>query len=210
MLIYIPGMSSTGKTTLLNRIRELSEDGLFQKILGLPPHKVEFIAEFTRSVFKQEAPAYMTYEDLISHPRECLIFQQRVAEALKWKMQTTPYNVPDRIFICDRAPIDYRINLMLNYNTGDPEWMKELEDHYRAIDWDFSQLPEADFTFMTNPYSNWNKVEYDGFRPEKYAYRRVIEEQAFKLASAVSGIRILPDGVDDRVGFIIRSIILKG
>lgn len=207
MLIYISGMSCTGKTMLMNTLKEFCKEGLFQKIIGVKDNPVEFVTEFTRSVFREQAPAHLRYEDLISNPQECLVFHQRVAEALRLKLGRTAYNNPDRLFIFDRAPIDYRINLLLNYNTGDPEWMAELSSHYLAIDRMLADLPKGHFTFMTNPDSPMNRMEYDGFRPEKYAYRRVVEYQYFRLASKLPEVRILPDGVTDRLGFICRSII---
>lgn len=207
MLVYISGMSCTGKTTLIEELKSMSERGILQKILGFPDNKVEFISELTRSTFHRIVPNCMSFETLISNPSEYLAFMEKVFQDFKRELGTKYINSYNHLVFCDRAPIDYRINLMLNYNNGDPDIMKALGSYYLSLDEAFSQLPEGNFLFMTDPLSIRNHMEYDGFRPEKYSYRRLVEKQYFLLASKLSSVRLLPDGLYDRVGFICRSII---
>lgn len=207
MLIYISGMSSTGKTTLLEELGRMSERGFLQKILGFPDNEVEFISELTRSNFYKIAPASMNFEMLVSNPSDYLAFMKKVFQDLNHELGTKYINSYDRLVFCDRAPIDYRINLMLNYNNGDPDTMRELGSCYLSLDEAFSKLPEGRFVFMTDPLSSRNHIKYDGFRPEKYFYRRLVERQYFLLASKLPNVKLLPDGLYDRVGFICRSII---
>lgn len=210
MLIYISGMSSTGKTTLMHELESVFQDKKFIfSILGIPEHEPDFISEVTRSLFRSTAPAYMDFNMLISNPEEYLFFMDKVFQKIQNEIYSTYYRNPNRLVFCDRAPIDYRINLSLNYNNGDPEMMEHLKEHYLRLDGNFSRLPKG-LIFMTNPHKGLTEVEYDGFRPEKYAYRRAIEKQYFQIASKSPDVSILPEGVIDRVGFIIRSIILKG
>ncbi|MCM1221849.1 MAG: ATP-binding protein [Lachnospiraceae bacterium] len=209
MLIFISGMSCTGKTTLINTLEEMGKQGLLQKILGKPDYPIEVVKELTRTMFYELCPVWMTYKDLIAHPSDYMTFIHRVADRFDSLVRKYSSYDKDRIIIFDRAPIDYRINLLLNYNNDNPTEMNDLASHYLEVDTIFSKVPNGDYLFMTNPNSPMNKMEYDGFRPKDYSHRRIIEYQYFRLVSQLPDTIILPDGVTDRIGFIIRSI-LKG
>lgn len=214
MKVYISGMSSTGKSTLINYIKEHQD--IFEALLELKSYQRQikfnettYIEEVARKFFEDNNRGYATYEELLKNYGDCMEY---------WGELIDHYREIDRkccarncIYIIDRGPIDYKINLTLNYTAGSAKQMKEYAMQYHDYYDKICGVGYDDLVFMTNPYKvDLDSVESDGFRPSGLIYRRVLEQSLFDLAVRQNdNIIMLPNDTDQRFAKVVYGIKAK-
>lgn len=197
MRVYISGACSTGKTTLVNYIKSNLE--LFKSLIGIK--NVVIIDELARKFFEQNNKGYASYSDLLKHYDDTMDYWSELI--CEFRRVIGDCAASNYVYIIDRGPIDYSVNLTLNYISGNK---KQLESRAREYSSMMDRLNESldSLTFMTQSDS---AVEDDGFRPTNLIYKRNLELELFKLANrGNSNIIYLPDSTESRFAKIVHEI----
>ena len=203
MRVFISGMSSTGKTTLINYIKDNLD--IFKSFVGIK--NIVFMDELARKFFEDHNKGYSTYEELLCNYRDCLDYWEDLIKEFNNSMHNT--NASNYIYIIDRAPIDYRINLTLNYTAGTPKEMAQAADSYDNLYHRIWLTSPSDLIFMTNPKLADTEVEDDGFRPMSLQYRRSLEKSLFEMASKDTSVIMLPSSTEKRFVKVVNEINKK-
>lgn len=208
MIICISGPSSTGKTTLINELKDYKE--LIELIYGIG--RVQFSTEYIRDYVEKEYPN-KTFDEIISVPENAIQLQFKIADIT--------YNefirmLKDRsvLYICDRCPLDNLVYNILNYHCNDRDLMiKYSEEFSRTCSIVRSLSNYVDRIYLTQvDVSNEKSVVKDGFRPESYEYRRQLEVELFNSIFEFNPkVCKIPSSRNDRISTILQdlSIILN-
>ena len=215
MRVYISGMSSTGKSTLINYIKEHQE--MFEALLelrsqryGIKPGSIIYVEEVAREFFKENSKGYSSYEDLLKNYGDCMEYWGELisyyGRYIREKCCESNY-----IYIIDRGPIDYKINLTLNYASGTAKQMKDYAMDYNKYYEDIRDTCSDELVFMTNPrHVDITEVEQDGFRPAGLIYRRAMEKSLFEMSiSQGTNVILLRQATEDRFAQIVYGIKAK-
>lgn len=203
MRVFISGMSSTGKTTLINYIKDNLD--IFKAFVGIK--NVVFIDEIARKFFEEHNKGYSTYEKLLCNYRDCLDYSEELIDEFNNSMHDT--NASNYIYIIDRAPIDYRINLTLNYTAGSSKEMTWAAEYYDNLYHRIWSTSPSDLIFMTNPKLADAGVYDDGFRPIGLQYRRHLEKSLFEMAAKDTSVILLPSSTEKRFAKVVNEINKK-
>ena len=193
MIITISGASCTGKTTLLNNVRELVTDG---------SREVCIYEEFIRKLFiSLYVDKYDNFSDLLRNPLDTIELHKETARHFNDILWSSDLN---SILVFDRSPIDIAIYMYLNVRPylGDSEIMKEFRNAanyvHRCIE-DF--MNHDPLILYTRPFDS--EVEEDGFRPQSLIQQRELEVALFdKEFLSKPGVHVLPSKLEDRVLFL--------
>lgn len=194
MHIYISGMSNTGKTTMINGLKDL----LKRKPLPLP---ITFVEELSRNYFKEHNYGHKSYADLLLDYESC--FEYWKGLIAEFESTRKYFDLPRYICIFDRGPIDYRVNLILNYSAGSEELMKKYNMDFASLYASIEDPGLLDYTFSTSTTLS-EDLTADGFRPTDMNYRRSMEKILFDLANGnqPNHRMNLPSSTEDRVRII--------
>lgn len=197
MRVYISGVCSTGKTTLVNYIKDNLE--LFKSLIGVK--NVVIIDELARKFFEQNNKGYETYAELLKHYDDAMDYWSELIT--EFKKVSGECSASNYVYIIDRGPIDYSVNLTLNYIAGSKKQLESRAREYASL---MDRLTGSydSLTFMTHPDY---EVEEDGFRPTELLYKRTLEIELFRLANrGNSDIIYLPGSTEARFARIVHEV----
>ena len=181
MVISISGASSTGKTTLFNKLKEL-----------FPQYN--YIEETYRKAVNNK-------QINLDDPEEAFLFQYELGNDLKLPI----FNI-NQIYILDRCSFDNIIYLSLHFLRLDDELKKKyLFKYTESILYSRSLIMNIDYIFLTQ---GDNEIEDDNIRPGIYNDFRDQELSLFKtlIKTIHKSYLILPNNINDRVQMIIDYI----
>jgi len=194
MIITVSGAACTGKTTILEYIKDIVK----QK--GYCWDYVHFYEEFIRTMFDEKySSKYESFADLLQgDPLD--IIQLHKDTARKFNDVLWSSDTRTDILIFDRCPIDINIYMYMNVapylddSNIRYEYRKAAAYVRRCIDDFLNHDPKM---FFTRPFSD--EVEQDGFRPMSLINRRSLELSLFdKEFFSHPGVILLPDSLEDR------------
>lgn len=200
MVITISGAASTGKTTLLEELKQCTKND---------PH-VKYYEEFIRTIYEDKyKDKYNSYAELLQgDPLDIISIHKETARLFNeilWSSDTK-----NDVLVFDRSPIDISIYLYMNlipYLHDDEIFRayREAVTYIGRCTRDFMNHNPA--IYYARPFAQDNIVE-DGFRPTSLNGRRSLELDLFNhtFYSLPEPIHILPDSLNDRVWSIILYI----
>lgn len=206
MIVTLSGAGCTGKTTLLNFMK----DNLGKEYQG---KNVSYHEEFIRNLFAEiYQEKYNTYEDLLLGD---------IGDILDLHRYSADYfdSIMDRvddseIAIFDRAPLDISAYLFMNYYQRTK--YIDVNNHitskfYNTIQYVNNickKYKEKDPLVFYTTADISIPVKRDGFRPIALINNRDIEIKLFDLifTGLNSGTIILPNGVEKRYNIITDAI----
>jgi nicotinamide riboside kinase len=201
MLVAISGPASSGKTTLLDDLRQP-----IKTIVGNIP--VVWQQERARLVYEVVyASKYDSFSDLLANA--ALDYQISLAEAFAADVAEVKAN-PEKIYIADRSGFDVAVYTMLIGGKGEED-AKKIE---RVFDLIHGSIHGVDMMFLTGPLPSG--LMEDGFRPCQYSdpATRSMEVSIFRhLALMHANCIQLPPDRYERVQLIssnISRLIQKG
>lgn len=203
MIITISGAACTGKTTLLESIKE--------RVVSSSHKRVHCYAEFIRSSFDDHySNKYKDFADLLSgDPVDIIDIHKETARLFNEILWSS--NLDD-ILLFDRSPLDISIYMYLNIkdhlilNNDIIHKYRAASNYVHRCISDF--LNHNPIVYYARPFSDI--VEEDGFRPTSLIDRRELELSFFdKEFLSLPNVHILPDSLSDRV-HIVSSMILSG
>jgi len=208
MIITISGAASTGKTTLIEELKQVTSNR----------KEIKYYGEFIRTLFEEHyKDKYDSYADLLQgDPLDIIALHKETARLFNEVLWSNTNS--HEILIFDRSPIDISIYLYLNlipYLNFDNEYSIQIFKEYRKAVVYISRCTQ-DFLnhrptiYYTRPFPQDNIVD-DGFRPTSLNKRRSLEIDLFNQTfySLPEAISILPDNLEDRVAMITQAIICK-
>lgn len=192
-IITISGPSSTGKTTLLNILKE-----------KLP--NVHFYDEFIR-IFIQENNIDLT--NIENDPKQLFDFQIQLCIYTQDKF----YEIMHRreISIIDRSSLDCIVYLLLNYaNLNNQDKLRYCDLLHKYITKMNTINQFIDINYMTQVDINKSYLpENDNFRLTPYISQRALEIELFQLVALNSNIVLLPNNINERVNIIFKNVMSK-
>lgn len=161
-VVQILGPSSSGKTTLINHVKENID--YYEKLSG---KSIRIEDEYSRRVFSSEySRDYDTFEDLISDPVRNYDFQKYV-NGIVTRHESKYIDEPDTILLCDGGSISNLVYLSLAYKHLPTKKLrvssKKLYDKAKSNTEGLFSL--CDSLYLSTP-NQPSVVEHDGFRPE--------------------------------------------
>lgn len=201
MIICISGPSSTGKTTLFNELQSHCE--LIKSIYN---GKVIFIEEQIRKIAANKYPD-KSFNTIIQNSESAISFQLEIADSI-YKNYVKILNDNNTLYIIDRSPLDNLVYNIMNYQCDDPEVMIKNSDKLNSACSKMRSLYSyVDRVYLTQvDRCNNSSVERDGFRPEKYEYRRQLEIELFNSIFDFSDKVIkLPSMMSERVKTVLED-----
>lgn len=194
MFVGLSGPASTGKTTILESIKEPLQ--AFAEKKGL---NVMFREEQAREVFKAEfAEKYGDMDTLLA--RDPLRFQLRLSEVFLQDVFLA--RKKEDLVLSDRVGLDVlvytNIHIMRGYRNL--EYERQICANLKTT------MLKVEKIFMTQPLG---QVEQDGFRPGKYSEPliRAHEENMFNVLGGTYPNTVwLPEGREDRISLIMSTI----
>lgn len=169
MIICISGPSNTGKSELINTLRENirnifpfnSQDIIVKSEVVREYHKV-----FNNSV---------TLDEILSEPSEAMKFQIGISRDMFNRI--TEIDNDDTIYICDRGPLDTLVYLIMSYSFAPSSVMSTFSNEFSSC---CSLLRVASLSvdryFFTTPDS-------DSHTADEFNYHRNLEIELFNLMS---------------------------
>lgn len=191
MIICIGGPCSTGKTTLIKELETL--------VKGITPH-VEYGRLYLNSTEKR-------LSDVLKDEKELLEYTKAISYEMIGAINSAEKS---DLIIFDRSPIDYLVNLELNFNRFESlseetkEWVSRIRRELTAV-----AVGKVDMTFFTTA-SKSDPIEEDGFRPTDYLSSRGDEIEYFEEYYhnyAFGRMKQLPDRLQDRMITVTNYII---
>ena len=189
-IIAISGPSSTGKTTLFNRLQN--------KLLG-----VHFYPEFIRIYVKENNIS----SDIFNDPVKLFDFQMHLCLYTEEKLKDI--HETDHLCIVDRSPLDCIAYSLMAYSSLDDRSALNYKDvfhsHIRKM-YDLMHL--IDTNYMTRINETYFP-ENDGFRLKQYISKRALEIELFHLLEMHEKVILLPDSINEREQTIVNMINKK-
>ena len=195
MIISISGPSSTGKTTLINRIKERGQLGKY--------HKIVIINEVIRDIFKNEfLPKVGSMENMMKDKEIVLEWVERVGQATSDHISSEiKKNLDeDTLIILDRCIIDHFIYSIMHTAKFDIP----LDRFFKAIKTYKLSDDKIDYVFLTSIPEN-DFYDIDGIRPKDWEETRGLENSLFQLLFANNSVK-LPYDIDERISIIENTI----
>jgi len=203
MIITISGPSSTGKTTLFEKLKK--NESLIQSIYG---GDVVFVEELVRSTIKDNYGDNTSFEDIVQRDDDAIKLQLMISDKIRSYYEEMIYN-KDRLYICDRCPLDNVAYNLLNYQCNNPKVMLKYSQKLS----DACSMMRALTSYVDRIYltsvdrENEKSVERDGFRPTSYEYRRQLEIELFNVIFDFNPkVVMLPSVSNDRINVIITDL----
>lgn len=195
MIITISGAACTGKTTLLNKIRELAKES---------NQDIKCYGEFIRLMFDDKySDKYRDFADLLNgNPMDIINIHKDTAKYFNEVLWSN--NLYDANIIFDRSPLDISIYLYMNLQ-GYLDNAVVMEEYRRASYYIYNAsqnfMKYKPTMFYTRPFSS--KIEDDGFRPMSLIHRRELELSLFdKEFLSLPGVHLMPSGLEDRLEYV--------
>lgn len=195
MIISISGPSSTGKTTLIKRIKEKGKLGKYNNIV--------VINEVIRDIFKNDfLPRVSSMENMMKNKEYVLEWVERVGESssMHIEKEISKYNNDDTLIILDRCIIDHFIYSIMHTAKFDIP----LDQFYKAISSYKLSKQKIDYIFLTSIPEN-DFYDVDGVRPQDWAETRDLENGLFQLLFRNFAIE-LPYDINERIRIIEEKI----
>jgi predicted ATPase len=182
-LYCISGPSSSGKTTLLEKLKQKLPEAIF-------------VEEWARRVFHSKYSGAYANMDALLCSKDAFAYQLEMAQL------TEGNRVLGRVVVIDRAPIDILVYSLMNLaNVG--------AGVTQIMDIVLRSARDVDVVFMTKDIG---KYEEDGFRPEAYRKMRALELNLFQHFAEVIVNKLvwLPDGTEGRVNTVLEQMAEDG
>lgn len=197
MIISISGPSSTGKTTLINKIKKLGKLGDFKKII--------VVNEVIRDMFQHEfLPKVGSMENMMKDKETVLQWIKKVGENTRNHIDKEIKKADsDALIILDRCIIDHFIYSIMHTT----KFEIPLHEFYQAIRTYQPCNEKIDYIFLTN-VPNDDFYDVDGIRPQDWAETRDLENSLFQLLFKNCSIE-LPYDIDERIKVIEKVISCK-
>lgn len=195
MIISISGPSSTGKTTLINKIKEKGMIGKYKKII--------VINEVIRDMFKNDfLPEVGTMENMMKDKQWVLKWVEKVGEVTSNHInnEIKKHVKDDTLIILDRCIVDHFIYSIMHTAKFDIP----LNKFYKAIKTYNLSSTKIDYIFLTNVPEN-DFYDVDGVRPKDWEKTRDLENSLFQLLFGNNAIE-LPYDIDERINLIEKTI----
>lgn len=195
MVISISGPASTGKTTLINKIKEKGMIGKYKNII--------VINEVIRDIFKNEfLPEVGTMENMMKNKQWVLKWVEKVGEATSNHInnEIKQHYKDDTLIILDRCIVDHFIYSIMHTAKFDIP----LNEFSKAIKtYNLSSI-KIDYIFLTSVPKN-DFYDIDGVRPKDWEETRDLENSLFQLLFGNNAIK-LPYDIDERINLIEKTI----
>lgn len=195
MIISISGPSSTGKTTLINKIKEKGMIGKYKEII--------VINEVIRDMFKNDfLPEVGTMENMMKDKQWVLKWVEKVGEVTSNHInnEIKKHVKDDTLIILDRCIVDHFIYSIMHTAKFDIP----LNKFYKAIKTYNLSSTKIDYIFLTNVPEN-DFYDVDGVRPKDWEETRDLENSLFQLLFGNNAIE-LPYDIDERINIIEKTI----
>lgn len=203
MIITVSGAGCTGKTTLLNELKNTLGNSIEGK-------KIHCYGEFIRTFFdKKYSYKYESFEDLLKGDLIDIIDIHK--DTARYFNEVLWSSNQDDILIFDRSPLDIAIYLYMNTSQyldvdKDVELLKKYREAsryiYRCSESFIKNNPRI---LYARPFSD--TIENDGFRPMSLLGRRELELSLFdKEFLSLPGAIILPSELWERISLIEKLI----
>ena len=183
MVLSISGPSSTGKTTLINKLKELYP-------------QYNYIDEFFREIVKEQ----ISFDD----PERSFLFQCDLC----LKMPSPIFNI-NFVYIMDRCAYDYIVYTSLHFYRLPDELKKQYISKYvESILYCRYLLRNVNCIFLT--HTDDRSIENDNFRPTIYNELRAEEINLFStlIDSVNKKYCFLPNDIDNQI-FTIENFIKR-
>lgn len=204
MIIAISGPSSTGKTTLFNKLKNEHKDFIESVYHN---GKVVFHEESIRKIIENEYS--IPFEEIIKNPETAVKLQLRIADEMyeSTKMMLSDFTT---LYICDRCPLDNIVYNIMNYQSDNPDFMiKHAEDLSHACSIMRSMYHYIDRIYLTSVDRD-STIVRDGFRPTGYEHRRQLEIELFNTIFDFSNkVLKLPSTMNERITTILSDLSEK-
>lgn len=192
MIITISGAACTGKTTLINCLKNRLVDT-----------RVKYYEEFIRTMFdKKYSSKYSSFQDLLLGDSQDIIDIHRdTAEYFIDLIRN--YEDDSTIMIFDRSPIDIAIYLYLNIRDSliDTKVAAAYETAANYIRECILEFIHYNPTMLyTRPFKD--VIDDDGFRPQSLIIKRELEVYMFDRAFGEIDAVSLPPELEERVSTI--------
>lgn len=191
MIISISGPTSTGKTTLIGKIKERGYIGNYKKIV--------IIHEVIRDIFKKEfLPKVGSMDDMMQNRETLLEWVESVGENSSQHIESeiSKYDNDDTIIILDRCIIDHFIYAIIHTT----KFSISLEEFYKVISKYNLSTKKIDYIFLTSVPEN-DVYDVDGMRPQAWSDGRSLENSLFQLIFGNFSIG-LPYDIEERIKVI--------
>ena len=197
MIITISGAACTGKTTLVDKLQEKTDD-------------VVYFGEFIRDMF--DTKYCNKYDDFTSllqgDPMDIIDIHKETAKLFNeilWSIGSE-----DKIIVFDRSPLDISIYLYMNLMDYLAKDEKLLDKYREASNYIYrcteSFMKHNPVMYYTRPFNA--TVLDDGFRPISLLNRRSLELSLFdKEFLSTPNVILLPSDLDERANIILSKII---
>ena len=195
MIISISGPSSTGKTTLINHIKEKGRLGKYNNIV--------VINEVIRDIFKNDfLPKVGSMENMMKNKEYVLQWVKRVGESssMHIEKEISKCNDDNTLIILDRCIIDHFIYSIMHTAKFDIP----LDEYYKVISSYKLSKQKIDYIFLTSIPEN-DFYDVDGVRPQDWAETRNLENELFQLLFSNFAIE-LPYDINERILIIEEKI----
>ncbi|MBQ4263744.1 MAG: AAA family ATPase [Bacilli bacterium] len=195
MIISISGPASTGKTTLIRKIKEIGKLGKYSKIV--------IVNEVIRDIFKNNfLPKVGSMENMMKDKELVLEWIEKVGQETSMHINNEiKKNLEeDTLIILDRCIIDHFIYSIMHTAKFDIP----LEGFYNAIKTYTLSETKIDYIFLTSiPEKDFYDI--DGIRPKDWEETRGLENSLFQLLFGNNCIN-LPYDIDERISIIDSTI----
>lgn len=200
MIITVSGPSSTGKTSLVERLKDYTS--LLESISG---RNIVFGQEGIKEIAETEYSG-RSLQDIFQNKEESLKIQFRVAE-LNLRLYTDMLKHDENLYIYDRGTLDNLIYTILCYNACSQAVMtNHAEDFSRYCALNRSLAKFVDLVFLTKVDNLIDRPEEDGFRPELFTVLRKTETELFNTVFDIPGVIPLPSDSNERLVTFFDSL----
>ena len=198
MIIAISGPSSTGKTTLVQSLKNYK--GLIESILG---RQVYFKGEDIREML----PADAVLDEVLADSQVAMELQFKIIESNIERYMDLLKN-PHIAYICDRCPLDNVVYMILNYMRTSPELALKYAADFRKYGSIAKSLTSyVERIYLTKNDNSMLKAEPDGFRASFYDTFRALEVELFNgYFDNLPTVKVLPSESADRLNFLLNDL----
>lgn len=201
MIVNISGASSTGKTSLVETLKQHHKPLLESIFNG----SVVFGQESIREVASIQYSG-RSLQDIFQNKEDSLKIQFDVAR-YNYELYTELIKRKDVLYIFDRGPIDNLVYTMLCYNTSPVEIMaKYSKDFSKYCALNRSIAKYADLVFLTKADNLVDAPEDDGFRPQLFSLLRKAETELFSVILDKPDVIELPSDCNERLVTFFGSL----
>ena len=205
MIITISGPSSTGKTSLLESLKDYQD--FIERVAKRP---VVFGKESIREVVSQRY-GQKSLQDIFADPEESIKLQFEVAR-YNQDLYASLMKNSDVLHIYDRGPLDNLIYTLLCYNSAPEKLLQKYSkdfSKYCALNRALSNCINTIFLTKIDYYMD--HPEDDGFRPELFSALRKVEIELFNtIFEKNNRVVNLPSSSSERLSAVLSKICELG